>query len=57
MESYKNSKKRTTRELRILARDFLLLNRPEVKQLIENETNYFEGQRKLLDIYTKVYLS
>lgn len=43
-------------ELRILASDFGLFHRPEVKQIINNCKTYNEGQRKILDVYEKVYM-
>ena len=44
------------RELEVLAQDFRLLERKEVKEIIENCRNYNEGQRAIMGIYNKVYM-
>ena len=44
------------RELRVLADDFGLLGREDVRRIIETCGSYAEGQMKILRIYTKVYM-
>lgn len=45
------------KELKILARDFGLLDRPEVQEAIEDCQNYDDGRRKLMKIYETVYMN
>ena len=44
------------RELKVLAEDFGLLERKEVCEIIINRKSYSEGQRKILDVYNRVYM-
>ena len=44
------------KELRILAKDFCLLDRPEVLEAIVNCQNYEDGRRKIMKIYETVYM-
>lgn len=44
------------RNLKTLADDFGLLHRKEVQDIIANCTSYEEGQRKIMRVYTAVYL-
>lgn len=44
------------KELKILADDFRLLDRPDVQEIINTCKSYAEGQRKIMRIYTAVYL-
>lgn len=44
------------KELRILAIDFGLFHRQDVKEIVTTCKNYNEGQRKILAIYNKVYM-
>lgn len=44
------------KELKILAQDFGLLERKDVKKIIETSQSYHEGHRKLMEIYDKVYM-
>lgn len=44
------------RELKVLADDFGLLERKDVQEIIESCDNYYEGQRKILQIYNQVYM-
>lgn len=44
------------KELKILARDFGLLDRPEVQDAIENCIDYEQGRRRLMKIYETVYM-
>ena len=44
------------RELKVLAEDFGLLERKEVREIIINCKNYSEGQRKILDVFNRVYM-
>ncbi len=57
---YENSLKAIDRqekkELKVLADDFGLLHRKDVQQIIETCKNYTEGQRKIMRVYTAVYM-
>lgn len=44
------------KDLETLADDFGLLQRNDVQEIIQNCKNYAEGQRKIMRVYTKVYL-
>lgn len=44
------------RDLETLADDFGLLQRNDVQEIIQNCKTYAEGQRKIMRVYTKVYL-
>lgn len=44
------------RELKVLAFDFGLLERKEVKEIIETCKSYHEGHRKILEVYNRVYM-
>lgn len=44
------------RELRVLADDFGLLRRPDVREIINGCKSYWDGHRKLMEIYTAVYM-
>lgn len=44
------------RDLETLADDFGLLQRNDVQKIIQNCKTYAEGQRKIMRVYTKVYL-
>ncbi len=44
------------KDLETLADDFDLLQRNDVQEIIQNCKNYAEGQRKIMRVYTKVYL-
>lgn len=44
------------RELKVLAKDFGLLERKEVREIIINCKSYSKGQRKILDVYNRVYM-
>lgn len=44
------------KELKILAQDFGLLERKDVKKIIETSQSYNEGHQKLMEIYDKVYM-
>ena len=48
MRSLCRSKKR---ELKVLAEDFGLLERKEVREIISTCKSYLEGQRKILEVY------
>ena len=52
----KGSKKSIKKELKILADDFGLLYRSDVKRVIENCKSYAEGQKEILRIYDSVYM-
>lgn len=44
------------KDLMILADDFGLLHREDVKKIIETCKNYDEGQRAIMEVYREVYL-
>ena len=50
-------KREEKRELEVLASDFCLLNRPEVKEIIRNSKSYAESRKQIMEIYDKVYMS
>jgi len=52
----KTINKQEKRDLKTLARDFGLLQRKEVQEIIENCKSYSEGQQKIMRVYTAVYL-
>ena len=43
------------KELRLLAKDFLLWDVPGVQELIENATSYNAAHRQLMKIYEQQY--
>lgn len=49
--------KEEKRELKVLADDFLLLDREEVQEIIASCNNYREGQQAILRVYERVYMS
>jgi len=44
------------KDLETLADDFGLLQMNDVQEIIQNCKTYAEGQRKIMRVYTKVYL-
>ena len=52
----KKISKQDKKELEILADDFGLLYRKDVQEIIGNCRSYSEGQRKIMSVYTTVYL-
>lgn len=44
------------KDLKVLADDFGLLHRADVQEIIANCTDYAEGQRKIMRVYTAVYM-
>ena len=50
----KKISKQDKKELEILADDFGLLHRKDVREIIENCRSYSEGQRRILRVYTTV---
>ena len=48
--------KQERKELRILADDFRLLHREDVRNIIDNCKSYTEGQQKIMRVYMAVYL-
>ena len=44
------------KDLETLADDFCLLQRNDVQEIIQNCKTYAEGQRKIMRVYTRVYL-
>lgn len=44
------------KDLETLADDFGLLQRNDIQEIIQNCKTYAEGQRKIMRVYTKVYL-
>ena len=45
------------RQLVILAKDFLLYDRDDVKEIINTFTDYEKSHRKLLKVYEQAYMS
>lgn len=45
------------KELMTLADDFGILHRKDVQEIIENCKSYTEGQQKLMEVYTAVYMN
>lgn len=52
----KTISKQDKRDLKILADDFGLLERKDVQEIIETCKSYAEGQRKIMRVYTAVYM-
>ena len=52
----KTMNKQDRKDLKILADDFGLLHRNDVQEIIANCTSYAEGQRKIMRVYTAVYM-
>lgn len=44
------------KDLKTLAKDFGLLHRKEIQEIIETCSSYAEGQRKIMRVYTAVYM-
>lgn len=44
------------KELKVLAKDFGLLHRKEIQEIIETCKSYAEGQRKIMRVYERVYM-
>lgn len=44
------------KELQVLADDFGLLSRKDVQDIIQNCRSYYDGQQKILRVYSAVYL-
>lgn len=52
----KSISKQDRKDLKVLADDFGLLYRADVKEIIENCKSYAEGQQKIMRVYTTIYL-
>lgn len=52
----KTINKQDKKDLKILADDFGLLHRKEVQEIIASCNSYAEGQRKIMKVYTAVYM-
>lgn len=52
----KTISKQDKRDLKTLAKDFRLLDRKEVQEIIETCKSYAEGQQKIMRVYTAAYL-
>ncbi len=48
--------KQDRKDLKVLADDFGLLHRKDVREIIETCKSYAEGQRKIIRVYTTVYM-
>ena len=48
--------KQERKDLKTLADDFRLLERQDVRDIIENCKSYAEGQQKIMRVYTSVYM-
>lgn len=44
------------KELKVLASDFCLLDRPEVQEAIDNSIDYETGRQKILKAYELAYM-
>lgn len=56
MGKMRNLCRQEKKELKVLASDFGLLDRKDVQEIIENCKSYAEGQRKIMRVYSAVYL-
>ena len=56
MAGMRNLCREEKRELKVLAQDFELYDRKDVKEIIATCGSYYEGHRKLMEIYTLVYM-
>lgn len=52
----KNISKQEKKDLKTLAKDFGLLHREDIQEIIENCKSYVEGQQKIMRVYTAVYM-
>ena len=52
----KSINKQDKKDLKTLARDFGLLHRGDVQEIIASCKSYAEGQRKIMRVYTAVYM-
>lgn len=52
----KSINKQEKKDLKVLADDFGLLQREDIKEIIETCKSYAEGHRKIMKIYTAVYM-
>lgn len=52
----KGRKRTVKKELTILAEDFCLQERVDVRNIIENCKCYADGQREIMRIYDRVYM-
>ena len=52
----KSMNKQEKNDLKTLADDFGLLQRNDIQEIIQNCKTYEEGQRKIMKVYTKVYI-
>ena len=56
MGTERNLCKEEKRELRALADGFGLLYREDIQEIIETCKSYSQGQRAIMQVYTKVYM-
>lgn len=49
--------KQDKKDLQTLAYDFCFLDRKDIQEIIETSKSYAEGQRKIMRVYSAVYLS
>lgn len=52
----KTISKQDRKDLKTLAKDFRLLDRKEVQEIIDTCKSYSEGQQKIMRVYTTAYL-
>lgn len=52
----KTISKQDRKDLKTLAKDFGLLHRKEVEEIIDTCKSYSEGHQKIMRVYTAVYL-
>ncbi len=55
-KTIKTINRQDKRDLKTLARDFRLLHREDVQEIIETCKSYSEGQQKIMRVYEAVYL-
>lgn len=56
MGKARNLCRKDKQELKVLARDFGLLDLDEVQEIINTCVSYAEGQRALMGVYNRVYM-
>lgn len=52
----KTISKQEKKDLKTLAKDFGLLHREDIQEIIENCKSYAEGHQRIMRVYTAVYM-
>ena len=52
----KTISKQEKKDLKTLAKDFELLHREDIQEIIENCKSYAEGHQRIMRVYTAVYM-